>query len=74
VEPQTEVDGISLEDWVPTLASAAGERGPIAELLNGYEANGKTFKVYLDGYDQQDLLSGCDDKRREFTTGSTKTT
>jgi hypothetical protein len=34
--------------------------------LNGYDANGKTFKVHLDGYDQRDLLSGGDDKRREF--------
>ena len=67
VKPQTEVNGIfSSEDWVPTLVAAAGEPDITAKLLNGYDANGKTFKVHLDGYDQHDLLSGGDDKRREF--------
>jgi arylsulfatase A-like enzyme len=67
VKPQTEVNGIfSSEDWVPTLMAAAGEPDITAKLLNGYDANGKTFKVHLDGYDQHDLLTGGDDKRREF--------
>ena len=67
MKPQTEVNGIfSSEDWVPTLMAAAGEPDITAKLLNGYDANGKTFKVHLDGYDQHDLLSGGDDKRREF--------
>jgi arylsulfatase A-like enzyme len=48
------------------LMAAAGEPDITAKLLNGYDANGKTFKVHLDGYDQHDLLSGGDDKRREF--------
>jgi arylsulfatase len=67
VKPQTEVNGIfSSEDWVPTLMAAAGQPDITAKLLSGYDANGKTFKVHLDGYDQHDLLSGGDDKRREF--------
>jgi hypothetical protein len=35
-------------------------------MLNGYAANGKIFKVHLDGDDQDDPLSGGDAKRREF--------
>jgi arylsulfatase A-like enzyme len=67
VKPQTEVNGIfSSEDWVPTLMAAAGQPDITEKLLNRYDANGKTFKVHLDGYDQHDLLSGGDDKRREF--------
>ena len=56
----------SSEDWVPTLWLRPDEPDITAKLLNGYDANGKTFKVHLDGYDQHDLLSGGDDKRREF--------
>ena len=37
--------------------AAAGEPDITAKLLNGYDADGKTFKVHLDGYDQHDLLS-----------------
>jgi arylsulfatase A-like enzyme len=67
VKPRTEVNGIfSPEDWVPTLMAASGEPDITTKLLNGYDANGKTFKVHLDGYDQHSLLSGGDDKRREF--------
>jgi len=43
---------------MPTLVAAAGEPGVKEKLLKGYKANGKTFKVHLDGYDQTDLLSG----------------
>jgi arylsulfatase A-like enzyme len=67
IKPQTEINGIfSSEDWVPTLTAAAREPDITAKLLNGYDANGKTFKVHLDGYDQHDLLAGGADKRREF--------
>ena len=58
---------MSHEDWVPTLMAAAGEPDIKANLMKGYKAGDKTFKVYLDGYDQRELLSGAGPgKRKEF--------
>jgi len=64
VKPGTEINEIfSAEDWVPTLAAAAGIPGIKDKLLQGY--NG--FKVHLDGYDATDLLAGKGPtKRNEF--------
>jgi arylsulfatase len=36
---------------VPTLLHAAGVPGVKDKLKQGYEANGKTWRVHLDGYD-----------------------
>ncbi len=59
VKPGTIVNDIfSQEDWLPTLLAAAGEPDVTKKLLKGHRANGKTFKVHLDGYDQTALLSG----------------
>ncbi len=59
VKPGTVVNDIfSQEDWMPTLLAAVGEPDVKEKLLKGHTANGKTFKVHLDGYDQTDLLSG----------------
>jgi arylsulfatase A-like enzyme len=68
VQPHTEInDIVSAEDWVQTLAAAAGEPDIKEKLLQGYSAGGKNFKVHLDGYDQRDLLAGKGpDKHREF--------
>ena len=38
--------------------AAAGEPNVKEKLLTGYDANGKTFKVHLDGYNQTDLFAG----------------
>ena len=64
VKPGTEINDIfSAEDWVPTLAAAAGIPDITNKLLQGY--NG--FKVHLDGYDETDLLAGNGPtKRHEF--------
>jgi len=43
-------DIFSQEDWLPTLLAAAGEPNIVEKIKQGYEANGKTFKVHLDGY------------------------
>jgi arylsulfatase len=52
IEPGTIVDEIMAhEDWLPTLHGAAGEPDTKAKLLTGLEAEDKTFKVHLDGYD-----------------------
>ena len=68
VRPRTEINDIfSAEDWVQTLMAAAGRADITNKLLQGYDADGKTYKVHLDGYDQRDLLAGKGpDKRREF--------
>jgi arylsulfatase A-like enzyme len=64
IRPGTEINDIfSAEDWVPTLAAAAGIPDVANKLLQGY--NG--FRVHLDGYDETDLLAGKGPtKRHEF--------
>jgi hypothetical protein len=47
---------MSHNDWMPTLASIAGEPDLVNELKQGYTANGITYKVHLDGYDQSKFL------------------
>jgi arylsulfatase A-like enzyme len=46
------------EDWMPTFLAAAGEPDVKEKLLRGHSANGKSFKVHLDGYNQLPLLTG----------------
>ncbi len=59
VKPGTVINDIfSQEDWMPTLLAAVGEPDIKEKLLKGHDANGKTFKAHLDGYNQMDLLSG----------------
>jgi arylsulfatase A-like enzyme len=47
---------MSHNDWMPTLASIAGEPDLINKLKAGYTANGIDYKVHLDGYDQSEFL------------------
>ena len=59
VKPGTRSDAIiSQEDWLPTLLAAVGETDIKEKLLKGHQANGKTFKAHLDGYNQMDALTG----------------
>ncbi len=52
IKPGTIINDIfSQEDWLPTFLAAAGEPGIVEKLKKGYAANGKTWKVHLDGYD-----------------------
>lgn len=53
---------MSHNDWIPTFASIAGEPDIVNKLLKGYNANGKTYKVHLDGYDQSKFLEGKTEK------------
>jgi arylsulfatase len=48
---------MSHNDWIPTLCAFAGEPDIVGKLLKGYTANGKTYKVHLDGYDQSKFLT-----------------
>ncbi|NCF63796.1 MAG: sulfatase-like hydrolase/transferase [Gammaproteobacteria bacterium] len=59
---------MSHQDWLPTLVAAAGEPQVKEKLLKGYKANGKTYKVHLDGYDFMPYLTGKaqDAPRKEF--------
>jgi arylsulfatase A-like enzyme len=59
IKPGTVINDIAAhEDWMPTLLAAAGEPNVTEKLLTGYESNGRTFKVHLDGYNLTDLLAG----------------
>ena len=51
-------DIMSHEDWIPTLMTAAGVPDIKEKLKKGYMANGKTWKVHLDGYDFTSLFTG----------------
>ena len=55
-------------DWVPTLVAAAGEPQVKEKLLKGYKADGKSYKVHLDGYNFLPYLTGKEEAgpRREF--------
>ena len=56
------------EDLYATLAAAAGLPDLKERLLKGYEMNGTTYKVHLDGYNNLDHWSGKSAKsaRREY--------
>jgi arylsulfatase A-like enzyme len=57
IKPGTVTNEImSHNDWIPTLASIAGEPDLVSKLKAGYDANGITYKVHLDGYDQSAFL------------------
>jgi arylsulfatase A-like enzyme len=47
---------MSHNDWIPTLCTAAGEPDIVEKLKAGYVANGITYKIHLDGYDQSAFL------------------
>jgi len=55
-------------DWMPTLLAAAGDPNIKEELLNGHQADGKQFKVHLDGYNFLPYLTGQEENgpRIEF--------
>jgi len=56
------------EDLIPTFAAAAGEPDLVAKVLKGYQANGKSFKVHLDGHNLVPFLKGDvkESPRKEF--------
>jgi arylsulfatase len=66
VKPGTVINDIfSHQDWLPTLLAAAGEPGINDKLKKGHRAGDKTYKVYIDGFDQSDVLSGKGPGKRE---------
>jgi arylsulfatase A-like enzyme len=66
VAPGTVInDIVSHQDWFPTLLAAAGEPDINAKLKKGHRAGDKTFKVFIDGFDQGELLAGKGPGKRE---------
>jgi arylsulfatase A-like enzyme len=59
---------MSLEDILPTVMAAVGVPDVKEQLLKGYQAGDKHFKVHLDGYNQLPYLTGETDEsaRHEF--------
>ena len=68
IKPGTINNGIhSHEDMMPTLLAAAGVTDIKEQLLTGYSAAGKTFKVHLDGYNMMDSWkNGTESPRKEI--------
>jgi arylsulfatase A-like enzyme len=61
-------------DWFPTLVAAAGNPNIAAELRAGKQMGDRSYKVYLDGYDQTNLITGKGPSARHevyyFTEGT----
>ena len=51
---------MSHNDWIPTLCAIAGEPDVVGKLRAGYKANGKDYKVHLDGFDQSKFLTSVE--------------
>ena len=51
-------------DWFPTLVAAAGNPNIVEELKQGKSLGDRTYKVYLDGYNQLDLITGKGPSKR----------
>ena len=51
-------------DWFPTFVAAAGNPNIAEELKKGKQLGDRTYKVYLDGYDQMDLITGKGPSKR----------
>ena len=59
IKPGTTINQmIAHNDWMPTLAAAAGEPDVVDKMAKGYQASGKTFKVHLDGYNYLPFFRG----------------
>ncbi|GGC79382.1 arylsulfatase [Chelatococcus reniformis] len=59
VKPGSQInDIVTLMDWMPTFATAAGIPDLKEKMKTGFQSGTKTFKVHLDGYDLTQLLKG----------------
>ncbi|MEO1991225.1 MAG: arylsulfatase [Pirellulales bacterium] len=59
---------VAHEDWLPTFAAAAGAPDIKEKLRSGVSLIGRTYRNYIDGYNQLDYLTGNahESPRREF--------
>ncbi len=51
-------------DWFPTFVAAAGNPNIAEELKKSKQLGDRTYKVYLDGYNQMDMLTGAGKSKR----------
>lgn len=59
VKPGTQInEPVTLMDWLPTFATAAGINDVKGQMKEGFQAGTKSFKVHLDGFDLTELLKG----------------
>jgi arylsulfatase len=59
IEPGRVINDIcSLQDFIPTFAAAAGEPELVEKVKKGYKADGRMFKVHLDGFNLMPFLAG----------------
>ena len=49
---------ISHEDWIPTIMAAVGEPDLVEKMKKGYSANGKDWRVHLDGFNFLPFFKG----------------
>ena len=57
--PGVTLNGIvSHQDWLPTFAAIAGNPDIKAQLLQGVELNGRSYRNYIDGFDMTAYLEG----------------
>jgi arylsulfatase A-like enzyme len=49
---------ISGLDWFPTFVAAAGDPNIKEELMKGKQMGGRTYKNYVDGYNQMEMITG----------------
>jgi len=49
---------VTHQDWLPTLLAAAGVADVKEQLLNGYAAGDRSYRVHLDGFNMLPYLSG----------------
>ncbi|GAM75068.1 choline-sulfatase [Vibrio ishigakensis] len=54
-------DMMAHQDWLPTLMAAAGVPDVKEKLAKGYEANGKEWRVHIDGYNFKPYFEGKED-------------
>ena len=59
IEAGSVVNGIVChQDWLPTFVAAAGDPEIKEKLMEGYEEDGKKFKVHIDGFNMLPYLMG----------------
>jgi len=69
IEPGTVYNDVfSHEDMLPTILAAVGDTNIKEKLLKGHSANGRNFKVHLDGYNLMPYFKGDvkEAPRKEF--------
>ncbi|MCP3382986.1 arylsulfatase [Bradyrhizobium sp. CCGUVB4N] len=69
IQPGTVINDVCAhEDFIPTFAAANGDTDLVEKLKKGSTLNGKTFKVYLDGFNLLPFLKGDakESPRKEF--------